>query len=157
MKKWEPLNIGWYPWLSKRSNTWLLYITMVFNFFKILNNYLKNCQIFVSFFMKPNNFLRFLKYIKPTILWIFFKYPPPTLVLTYVYKLPCPHYINICPNSLYVSLTFEWIWIDLPQQKWSTPSKQGFIAIDNWINSLITNETKLFSSEIDSPNHFTRQ
>ncbi len=30
------------------------------------------------------------------------------------------HYTNMCPNSLCVSLDFEWTWTNLPWQKWPT-------------------------------------
>jgi hypothetical protein len=66
------------------------------------------------------------------------------------------HYINMHPNSL-CSLDFEWIWTHLPQQEWSISKEQGLIAMDSWINSPITNETRLLWSEINSLNHSTWQ
>ncbi len=64
------------------------------------------------------------------------------------------HYINMHPNSLYVSLDFGQIYHCKSGQ---SPSKKRLVATDNWINSLVISETKLLSNETNSPNHFIGQ
>ncbi len=98
-------------------------------------------------------------YPKKNLLWCLRKLFPPQIYHEEESNSPketwnviiC--YTNMHPNSLCFT-RFWWIWTyyhGQPLNKWGT------MVIDNWIYSLVNSKTRLFSNEIDSPNHFTWQ
>jgi len=56
------------------------------------------------------------------------------------------HYIKMHPNSLWVSLDFEWIWTFLPWWNQSTPQEMETNCYGKWIGPLVPNEIQIYQA-----------